>query len=182
VHAPGKKDEQAAYKVAHHLLRSHGIAARAIRDVQPDAKVGIAINMNGVTPASDAPKDVQAAAYQDGFMARWFLDPLFHGRYPADMVELLGPALEGINLDAVDVAAVPLDFFGLNFYTRDNFAWDDNQSLKFKTVPTPDAERTAMGWEVHPQSLTDILVRLHNDYPMPPIFVTENGAAYYDSA
>ena len=182
IHAPGKQDAPAAYKVAHHLLRSHGIAARAIRDVRPDAKIGIAINMNGITPASDDPKDVQAARYQDGFMNRWFLDPLFHGRYPADMVELLGPALEGINLDAVDVAAVPLDFFGLNFYNRENFAWDDSQPLKFKPVPTPNAERTAMGWEVHPQSLTDILVRLQTDYAMPPIFITENGAAYYDPA
>lgn len=182
IHAPGKQDVPAAYKVAHHLLRSHGIAARAIRDVKPDTKIGIAINMNGITPASDDPKDVQAATYQDGFMSRWFLDPLFHGRYPSDMVELLGPALDGINLEAVDVAAVPLDFFGLNFYNRENFAWDENNPFKFKPVPTPNAERTAMGWEVHPQSLTDILVRLHNDYKMPPIFVTENGAAYYDPA
>ncbi len=180
IHAPGKRDLSAALKVAHHLLRSHGMATRAIRDQKPTVKVGIAINMNGITPVSSDPRDVLAASYHDGYANRWFLDPLFHGRYPADMVELFGAALDGIELGAVEVAAVPLDFMGLNYYQREYFGWDDASPIKVRNVRGQQVKRTAMGWEVHPQSLTDILVRLKRDYAIPAIYITENGAAYDD--
>lgn len=181
VHAPGKRDLSAAITVAHHLLRSHGMAARAIRDASPSAKVGIAINMNGITPVSDDPRDIKAARNQDGYFNRWFLDPVFLGQYPADIVEQYGPAMDRIQPDAVEVAAVPLDFLGLNYYQREYFGWDDDAPpLHIRNVRGQPAEKTAMDWEVHPQSLTDILIRLNTDYKVPPIYITENGAAYDD--
>lgn len=182
IHAPGKRDAAAAFRVAHHLLISHGAAAQAIRARQADSTVGIAINMNGITPASADPRDADAARNMDGFANRWFLDPLFRGTYPADMLPYFTGALDGIDLDAVRAAAVPLDFLGLNYYTRDNYAWDENHPIKAATVKTPGAPRTAMDWEVHPPSLTDILVRLNRDYDVPPIMITENGAAFDDPA
>jgi len=182
IHAPGKRDLSAALRVAHSLLRSHGMAVRAIRDHSPSLKVGIAINMNGITPASDDPLDVQAAVYQDGYANRWFLDPVFYGRYPDDMVSLFGAALDGIQPGAVEVAAVPLDFMGLNYYQREHAKWDETSPIKTRNIRLGDVERTVMGWEVHPQSLTDILVRLKRDYPVKALYITENGAAYDDPA
>lgn len=182
IHAPGKRDLSAALRVAHSLLRSHGMAARAIRDHNHSLKVGIAINMNGITPASDDPLDLQAAVYQDGYANRWFLDPVFYGRYPEDMVTLFGSALDGIQLGAIEAAAVPLDFMGLNYYQREHAKWDESSPIKTRNVRLGDVERTVMGWEVHPQSLTDILVRLKRDYPVKALYITENGAAYDDPA
>lgn len=181
VHAPGYKDPVRAYKVAHHLLISHGASGQVIRETVADSQLGIAINMNGITPASDDPRDIQAAVYQDGLANRWFLDPVFLGQYPQDIVALISPALEGLNLEDVKAAAIPIDFMGLNYYQREYFAWDDESPVHVKSVrPAEEVERTAMGWEVHAQSLTDILVRLNNDYHIPAIHITENGAAYDD--
>jgi beta-glucosidase len=182
VHAPGQTDPVAAFRVAHHVLLSHGAAARVIREEQSGSSVGIALDMNGATPASDDPRDAQAARNLDGFSHRWFLDPVFRGRYPDDMLPYFEDALDGLDLDRVREAAAPLDFFGLNFYRRDNYRWDESNPIKAALVPTPDVQRTAMGWEVHPQSLTEILMRLKRDYNPPPIYITENGAAYDDPA
>lgn len=182
IHAPGKQDPQAAFRVAHHVMISHGAAVRALRAAVPDAQVGIAINMNGITPASDREEDLRAARTQDGFANRWFLDPAFRGTYPEDIVALLGNILDGLDLAAISEAAQPIDFMGLNYYQRNVFAYDAGGLYGIKEVRLPDVPRTAMGWEVHPQSLTDILVRLKDDYAPAAILITENGAAYDDPA
>lgn len=181
-HAPGIRDPKAAFRVAHHVMISHGAAVKAIRTAVPDAHVGIAINMNGITPASDREEDLRAARIQDAFANRWFLEPTFRGTYPDDIIPMLGDALDGLDLAAISEAGQPIDFMGLNYYQRNVFAYDADAPLGIKEVRTPDVHRTAMGWEVHPQSLTDILVRLKDDYAPASIYITENGAAYDDPA
>jgi len=181
IHAPGLKDPNMAFKAAHHTHLAHAAAMTAIRQNVPDAKVGTTLNITPAYPASDDPKDVLAAQYNDGFSNRWFLDPIFKGKYPADMVELFGSALEGIDLDAVSVAAVPQDFIGINFYTRSVLKWNDASPMKGDSVPQENAPRTAMGWEVYPNALEELMLRLKNDYSGDlPIIITENGAAYND--
>lgn len=180
-HPPGLADLTAACQAAHHLLLAHGAAVPVLRSNAPRAQVGIALNLNPVYPASDRPADHLAARRQDGFLNRWFLDPLFKEAYPDDMVALLQEWLPRIDLTAVRSAAVPLDFLGVNYYIR-NVVEDaeDELPLRLRHVPQAGADKTAMGWEIYPQGLTDLLLRLKQDYAPVAIYITENGAAFDD--
>ncbi|MAS35690.1 MAG: beta-glucosidase [Anaerolineaceae bacterium] len=181
-HAPGKQDLKAAYQVAHHLLLAHGEAVPVIRQAVPDARVGIVLNLNYVDAASDSEADQQAARRHEGYANRWFLDPVFKGHYPPDMVDWLGDTLDGIDLEAVKVAAVPTDFMGINYYTRNMFAHDDTGDFKTRTVH-PDHDRyTKMNWEIYPEGLTKLLVQVTEEYSPNKLYITENGAAFDDPA
>lgn len=174
VYAPGLNDAPTAYRVAHHLNLAHGAAMGVIRQNCPGVPAGITLNLSPAVPATDSEADAQAAQFFDGTFNRWFLDPVFKGSYPADIVEMLDGALDGIDLDAVKAAAVPMDFLGINFYNRTIAS--ASGSPKFPD----DAEFTEMGWEIYPQALTDLLVRVYRDYAPPAIYITENGAAFAD--
>jgi beta-glucosidase len=180
-HPPGLADLTAACQAAHHLLLAHGAAVPVLRRNAPLAEVGIALNLNPVYPASDRPADQAAACRQDGFLNRWFLDPLFRGTYPDDMVALLQEWLPRIDLAAVRAAAAPLDFLGVNYYIRNVVEHaGDELPLRLRHVPQAEAETTAMGWEICPKGLTDLLLRLKQDYAPKAIYITENGAAFDD--
>ncbi|MBV9280166.1 MAG: beta-glucosidase, partial [Chloroflexi bacterium] len=180
VHAPGRTGgEREALAAAHHLLLSHGRALGVIRGIAPEARVGITLNLAHVYPASDRPEDVEAARLADGSANRWFLDPVFRGEYPADMVALLQehmPAIEDGDLQ--DIAA-PLDFLGVNNYSRTVVRANSEGRRPIPTKPE-NAQFTDMGWEVYPEGLFDLLARLHRDYAPPSIYITENGAAFGD--
>jgi beta-glucosidase len=177
VHAPGIRDFKMAIGVSHHLLLAHRNAADALRAAHRDARVGIALNLSPCDPASDRAADADAAARMDGYLNRWFLDPLFARGYPADMLELYRPHFDrGGELDGYDGA---LDFLGVNYYAR-RIVRAGNGPLRADRVDPESAEHTAIGWEVHPTSFQRLLVRLHRDYAPRHMFVTENGAAYDD--
>jgi len=176
VYAPGLNDAPLAYRVAHHLLLSHGAAMGVIRQNCPGTPAGITLNLSPIVPSSESEDDILAAHFWDGTANRWFLDPLFKGTYPADIVAVYDGALDGIDLDAIKAAAVPMDFLGINYYTRNVVATDGNPNIP------ADAQYTEMGWEVYPQGLTDLLVRVHEDYAPNAIYITENGAAFDDPA
>ena len=177
VHAPGIRDFKTAVGVSHHLLLAHRTAAEAIRAAHADARVGIALNLSPCDPASDAPADADAAARMDGYLNRWFLDPLFGRGYPKDMLELYRPYFDrGHELDGYDGA---LDFLGVNYYSR-RIVRAGAGPLRADRVDPEGAEHTAIGWEVHPASFRKLLVRLHRDYAPRHMYVTENGAAYDD--
>lgn len=180
VHAPGKQDAKAAYAAAHHLLISHGAAMQVIRQNVADSKAGITLNLAPKHPATDSEADKQAAYTSDGFLNRWFLDPIYKGAYPADIVEKVGGALEGLDLSAVQQAAVPSDFLGVNYYTRGIVKADDTNPLGFTEIRADydGVELTAMAWEVYPDGLREILVNTARDYQPTALYVTENGAAY----
>lgn len=180
IHAPGIKDLPTALKVAHHVLISHGEAVPVIRANVPNAHAGITLNLYPIYPNSASADDQLAAQLQDGYANRWFLDPVYKGHYPTDMVELFGSALDGIDLSAVRVASVPTDFLGVNYYSRTLVTYDPAELFKNKHVKPADSAYTSMDWEVYPQGLTDILVRLKREYAVPAIYITENGAAYPD--
>jgi beta-glucosidase len=177
VHAPGIRDFKTAVGVSHHLLLAHRAAADAIRAAHQDPRVGIALNLSPCDPASDAPADAEAAVRMDGYLNRWFLDPLFGRGYPKDMLELYRPYFDrGNELDAYDGA---LDFLGVNYYSR-RIVRAGAGPLRADRVDPEGAEHTALGWEVHPASFRKLLVRLHRDYAPRHMYVTENGAAYDD--
>lgn len=179
-HAPGKQDFRAALKVAHHLLLAHGAAVPVIREHVPDAQVGIVLNYNIAVAGSDNPKDIQAARYNDGYIHRWFLDPLYKGAYPEDMVELYGSQLDGIDLEAVKAAAVPMEWLGINYYTRNKVKWADNTPIPVEHIIEPELGLTEMGWEFYPQGMTDTLNNVREAYAPKSIYITENGSSYPD--
>lgn len=178
VHAPGNRDLALAYRVAHHLLLAHGAAVPVIRQQIPDAKVGIVLDLYAVAPMT--PADEQAAKLFDSFQNRWFLDPVMRGQYPADMIEILGDILDGIDIEAVKAAQVPLDYIGINYYMRRMVKAVAGSTLPFDDISHPDNPQTQMGWEIYPEGLYQWLLRLHNEYHIPAIYVTENGAAFAD--
>ncbi len=185
-HAPGRRDPAEALRVAHHLLLSHGRAVPALRAHCPEAEVGIVLNLVPVEAVSAEPADVDAARRLDGSFNRWYLDPLFRGRYPGDAVadrvrrgHLAGDRLPFVEAGDLEAIAAPLDFLGLNYYTRVVVrAGEGGEPAAVAMAPSRDL--TEMGWEVYPAGLADLLGRLHREYAPPAIYVTENGAAFPD--
>ncbi len=185
-HAPGKQDPITAYTVAHHLLLSHGAAVPIIRHNSAGAEVGITLDQTYSMPyRPDNHGDQQAARRFANYHNEWFLEPVFRGTYPADMVRFLQKegVLANINLDDIQKAQVPIDFLGINYYTRNILRSSEvNGLFGMDFVKNEGAEHTAMGWEVYPDGLLHTLVYLHNAYYPAKIYITENGASYADPA
>ena len=182
-HAPGRTGWASAMRAAHHSHLAHAAATRAIRAVQPAARIGVCHDVNEPVPASDAAADVDAAWRHDGAMIRWFLDPTFGRGYPDDMVAwyALHGFLEGLDLDAVNDAE-PIDFLAVNYYRRERIEaapvvpeWGVGARMLDRV-----GEFTGNGWEVWPDGLRAVLLRIHRDYAPASMAITENGAAYPD--
>ncbi|ADD01635.1 beta-galactosidase [Thermoanaerobacter italicus Ab9] len=182
-HAPGHKNYREALIAAHHILLSHGKAVKAFREMNiKRSKIGITLNLTPVYPASEKEEDKLTAQYADGFSNRWFLDPIFKGNYPQEMMELYSKIIgefDFIKEGDLETISVPIDFLGVNYYTRNIIKYNENSMLKGENVPGP-GKRTEMGWEISPESLYDLLKRLDREYTKLPIYITENGAAFKD--
>jgi beta-glucosidase len=173
-HAPGRRDAAAALAASHHLLLAHGSAVPAIRAEAPDARVGIVLNLEPQHPASDDPADLEAAAVAHDQVNRWFLDPICRRGYPEDGLRAWGWKQEDVRGDDLATIAAPIDFLGVNYYSRTVV-----RSGSMPPLPqTPSRERTGMGWEVYPDGLTEALRFAASRTHDLPLFVTENGAAY----
>ncbi|MBC7327645.1 beta-glucosidase [bacterium] len=180
-HAPGLKNERVAVQVAHHLLLSHGLAVEVIRDICPDGEVGITLNLSPVHPASDTENDKIAAVRHDGFLNRWFLDPIFRGHYPPDIMELSPIFLPEVQPGDMAIISRRVDFLGVNYYTRSIMKFNASaKPLQVEGVAPEGAEFTEMGWEIYPPGLYEILMRVQKDYNPPKLYITENGAAFAD--
>ncbi|HEY9787927.1 MAG TPA: GH1 family beta-glucosidase [Candidatus Obscuribacterales bacterium] len=174
-HPPGIKHKPTMYKVAHHLMVAHGLAMQAIRGVSPDANVGISLFMAPHEAIGDDEADRQAAERQWRLHCGWFLDPLLKAAYSSECLEDFADADTVINANDMALISQRNDLLGVNYYFR------------VPTLATGEVKRVAhskytdMDWEVCPDALTRLLVRLRNEYALPPIYITENGAAYKDS-
>ncbi len=173
-HAPGLRDEKLALQVTHHLLVAHGLAAQAMRAIQPQVEVGIVLNMSPPEAADDSPEDRAAAEQTWQKNEGWFLSPLLQAHYPPAVWEAYGSKVPAIRPGDLALVAQRLDFLGVNFYMRHVVKAGDLVSS------VPGSEYTEMGWEVHAPALRRLLVRLRRDYPVPPLYITENGAAFED--
>lgn len=185
-HAPGHRNPTEALRVAHHLLLSHGWAAEAIRQKAGTAEVGIALILSPATPFSSDEADREAARQFDGAFNRWYLDPLFLGCYPADAVSdrvrwghLAGEDLPFVREGDLRAISAPLDFIGLNYYSRTVLKLGPDGKPAAVSM-APREQLTEMGWEVYPEGLHDILIRLTRDYGPRQIYITENGMACPD--
>lgn len=176
IFAPGLKCRKTAMQVSHHLLLSHGLTLQALRQLGVEAELGIVLNQAPVHAASTSSADVAKAKLEDGLLVRWYMDPLLRGSYPEDIVAHLGEDMPDIEPGDMQAIATRCDFIGINYYTR-NMA-SANPEWK---APVGALGSTAMDWEVYPQGLTELLLRLQRDYVLPPLLITENGAAFDDS-
>lgn len=190
-HAPGRRNPWVYLRAVHHQLLGHGLAVERLRAFAPASQVGITLNLTPFHPASHTEADRAAAALADQIINRLFLDPLFHGRYPEPYWGKLRLFHPPIQPGDMAIIARPLDFLGVNYYTRalvrhSRFVpilhlWSDGiPVMSGRRESEPDVPHSRMGWEVYPAGLFELLFRLKKEYGNPPIYITENGAAFDD--
>ncbi|MGI1661645.1 GH1 family beta-glucosidase [Palleronia sp. KMU-117] len=180
LHAPGLRDIRATARAMHHVLLAHGRSIEVMRGLGM-SNLGAVCNFEYAQPADDRPETLAAARRYDAYYNRFFLSGLFRGEYPAEVIEGFGPHMPDGWQDDFATIRAPLDWLGLNYYTRKVIAADDTSpwpALKEVEGPLP---KTAMGWEVYPEGLHHFLRRTHEDYTHGlPLYVTENGMAAPD--
>jgi beta-glucosidase len=178
--APGHRSTWEPPIASHHLLRAHGKAVQAYRALGRH-RIGLVVNLEPKHAASDGAADIAAAKRAHAYMNRQYLDPALLGRYPDELREIWGDAWSG--WPDADLATIrqPIDFLGINYYTR-SVVRDDpaNLPVRASAVPQRHATHTETGWEVHAPSLTETLTWVKQRYGDIPLYVTENGAAFYD--
>jgi beta-glucosidase len=181
-HAPGRANFTDYLQAAHHALMAHGRATSVLRDNGDErTRIGVVLNLAWADPASNTSEDRAAVRRHDGFMNRWFMDPIYHNRYPEDMLALYADHLPELPPDDLKVITERPDFLGINFYTRAVLENDPRiKPLQVRPVPQEGREHTAMGWEVSPASLYNLLVHTNRAYSPGTIYITENGAAFDD--
>ncbi|MBV9821293.1 MAG: beta-glucosidase [Actinobacteria bacterium] len=204
VHAPGLTDNATALAVAHHLNLAHGRAVRALRSVT-DARLSVTLNLAQLYPASDSEADLAAVEHVDRIANRIFLDPMLHGSYPAELLAETKHLTDWAFVADGDLAEIsaPIDSLGVNFYNPTTIAavtdelrgrlagrWQNDPQRTEGPTPWPGTDlavavpmpgpHTGMGWPIVPEAFTDLLLRLHRDFPGLPLTVTENGAAFDD--
>jgi beta-glucosidase len=173
--APGVADAKQAIQVSHHLLLSHGLAMSAMRAVASNAKLGIVLNQWTADPATDSAADRAMAELEYARSVQWFMDPIFKGRYPELALRAHGVNAPIVHDSDMGIIQQPIDFLGCNYYFR---SWC---SAANPPLPAPGKDGfTDMGWEIHPQGLTELLLKLKAEYALPPIYITENGMANPD--
>ena len=178
--APGHKNMFEAPIASHNLMRAHGAAVKVYREVGAH-EIGLVVNIEPKYPASDSPEDIAATARADAYMNRQYLDPALKGEYPSELREIFGEAWP--DWSAADLAAInqPVDFIGINYYTRNVVRHDETQwPLKASMVMQVGKTYTETGWEVHAPALADLLNKFKQRYGEIPLYITENGAAFYD--
>jgi beta-glucosidase len=199
-HAPGVHDLGRAAAANHHLLLAHGLAVPILRAAGPKTEVGITLNLGVFRPGTDHEEDVAAAQRADGNLNRLFLEPVFHARYPEDMLDHyagFAPGFSVVRDGDLTTISTPLDFLGINYYfpgtvmdsTRASEARaagylvplsEQFPDLRVLSLETPGSETTSMGWEVDASGLAELLIRIKEEYTSLPIYITENGAAFDD--
>lgn len=207
IHAPGRTDNGAALAAVHHLNLAHGLGTAALRSVLPaDAQVSVTLNLANPRPASDSEVDVAAAQHVEGIANRIFLEPMLRGQYPQDVLSSLRHLTDWSFIRDGDEALVhgPVDVLGINYYAPVLIAaptpellaavdgrWVNDPSSTEGPSPYPGTDLaisvpqpgpyTSMHWPIVPDSLTELLERVHHAYPDQPLMITENGAAFDDT-
>ena len=178
--APGHRNRFEAPLASHHLLRAHGAAVKAFR-AESKHRIGLVVNLEPKYAASRTPADQAATARADAYMNRQYLDPVFRGHYPEEMARIFGEAWPSWPAEDFALIGQPIDFLGVNYYTRNVTRFDAGAwPLQAAPVRQKQATYTETGWEVFAQGLTDVLVWVKERYGNPPMYVTENGAAFFD--
>ncbi|MEN1959893.1 GH1 family beta-glucosidase [Luteimonas sp. MJ246] len=177
--APGHRSRYEAPIAAHNLMRAHGAAVQAYR-AEGKHEIGLVVNIEPKYPASDSAEDAAAVRRAHAYMNEQFLHPALLGHYPPELKEIFGDAWPDWPAEDFELIRQPLDFVGINYYTRSVTAAGDSYPLKTSVVRQPLGTYTETSWEVFPQGLTDLLVWFKDTYGALPVYITENGAAFFD--
>jgi beta-glucosidase len=178
--APGHRNLFETPIASHNLMRAHGAAVKTYREVGAH-EIGLVVNIEPKYPASDKPEDIAATRRADAYMNRQYLDPALKGAYPDELKEIFGEAWPDFPAGDLDDIAQPVDFIGINYYTRNIVRHDPAQwPLQAAPVIQKASTHTETGWEVHAPALTDLLLWFRDRYGPIPLYITENGAAFYD--
>ncbi|HEY4671284.1 MAG TPA: GH1 family beta-glucosidase [Gemmatimonadaceae bacterium] len=182
--APGHSNLFEAPIATHNLMRAHGLAVQCFRSTSAarNGKIGLTVNLEPKYPASQSAEDLDAVRRADAYMNRQYLDPVLLGSYPEELKEIFGEAWPDWSDDDMRLIKQPIDFIGINYYTRKVERYHpDILPLRTKHVPQPEHTQTETHWEVFPEALTKVLLWVTERYGKLPIYITENGAAFYDS-
>jgi beta-glucosidase len=179
-HAPGRRNWAEAATVSKNLLLAHAAAVAAYRSIGKH-DIGIVLNLVPIFPASETHDDHKAANRLDAYFNRQFLDPLVLGTVPSELGEMFGPAWPEWTAEELRRIRQPIDYVGVNYYLR-LVVRDDARGgpARARAVAQPNCPYTAMGWEVYPEGLTEILGWVKRRYGDLPLYITENGAAFDD--
>jgi beta-glucosidase len=188
VHAPGQRNPFAYFRAAHHQLLGHGLAVERIRLVAPDAQVGLTLSLTPIYPATTSPSDVAAAKVANQFFNDFYLDGIFRGVYPNPLWKQIGIARPKVLPDDLKIISRPVDFLGVNYYSRESaraawyipflHAWVDETDVGDREQVINGVQYTNAGREVYPPAFYDTLLRLKNEYGNPCLYITENGASF----
>ena len=177
--APGHRSRFEAPIAAHNLMRAHGAAVQAYR-AEGAHEIGLVVNIEPKHPASDSPQDAAAVRRAHAYMNEQFLHPALLGHYPPELAEIFGEAWPDWPAEDFALIRQPLDFVGINYYTRSVTADGDSYPLRTAVVRQPRGTYTETGWEVYPRGLTELLLWFKRTYGDLPVYITENGAAFFD--
>ncbi len=178
--APGLRNPFAAPHATHNLLRAHATAVQAYRAVGRH-QIGLVVNLEPKYPAAETAEDLAATMRADAYWNRQYLDPVFLGAYPPELAEIFGAAWPAFATADLDALRQPPDFLGINYYSRQVVRHDPHDwPLTAGRVRQTRQTHTGLDWEVYPQGLTDILQWVAGRYGPLPLYITENGAAFYD--
>ena len=180
--APGHRNLFEAPIASHNLMRAHGMGVQAFRAESRVGQIGLVVNLEPKDAATASDDDVRAARRGDAYMNRQYLDPVFKGHYPEEMTDIFGAAWPEFPSEDFTLIGQKIDFLGINYYTR-GVVRDEPAArpVRIAYVRQPEHAYTETGWEVHPPSLARTLLWVTDRYGRMPLYVTENGAAFYDA-
>lgn len=182
-HPPGLQSVQSARLAAHNLLRGHGMAVQAFRAEGDTGQIGLVVNLEPQYAASESIEDQSAMKRMHAWMNRQFLDPVFLGHYPEELVEIQGQHAEPFPADDFRLIREPIDFLGINYYSRSVILnAPGNPPFGVERLHQKGSMHTSMGWEVFPEGLKSCLLWVKRRYGEIPLYITENGAAFDDLA
>ena len=178
IHAPGKVGKEYGRKAAHHILLAHGLAMSVLKQNSPNTLNGIVLNFTPCYSLTQSDEDLKATAFADDYLNQWYIKPIIDAQYPDIINQLpLNHQPEILEGD-LELISQSIDYLGINFYTRQ--VYKAHPADIYEPI-SPTGPLTDMGWEIYPQSFTDLLVSLNKTYTLPPIYITENGAAMPDT-
>jgi len=178
--APGIRDVRAGIRAIHHIQLAHGLAIKTLREEGQD-NLGLVLNLSQSEALTNQEADLKAQKTFDAIGYRWYMDSVFKGQYPQDMLDdVIQYMPEGFEQD-MPIIAQPLDWLGINYYTRELVAAAPQEKWPSIAVSRGDLPKTDMGWEIYPEGLEALIKRTHEEYTGElPLYITENGMAFAD--
>lgn len=179
-HAPGNKDLQKAVTVSHEILVAHGKTVQCFRDLGIEGSIGIAPNMEWYEPYTQSEEDKLVCKNKLAWFLDWFLEPIFKGSYPKNLLDIFSKAGAEVPIadGDLDIINQPIDLIGVNYYTGTVVRYNKGYDLFDGEALDAGYDRTDFDWKIYPEGLYKCLSHIKAQYGDTPIYITENGACY----